>query len=147
MKFSSKYFWYGADLVLFAGLNALLIWKLGARFYSVRLSWLEVVIFGLAVFRVANVVSNEQLTKPLREPFVDTKEKDGKKVEVPKARGFMGAMGSLIYCPSCTGTWIAAMLVYSYVVWPRPVEIITLIFALSGMERLFTNLTGYLKNF
>ena len=100
---------------------------------------------GLAVYRLANIVSNEQLTKPLREPFVDEKQRNGKMVEVPKGRGFLGAMGSLIYCPSCTGTWIAAILVNSFVVWPLPVKIIALIFALSAIERLFTMLGGYLK--
>lgn len=142
----TKYFWYGVDLFIFIGLNAFFIWELGPRFSRVHVTWLELLIFGLAVYRLANIISNEQLTKPLREPFVDEKQKGGKMIEVPKRRGFLGAMGSLIYCPSCTGTWIAAIFVYSFVVWPLPAEIIALIFALSGIERLFTMLCGYLKN-
>lgn len=146
MQHSDKYFWYGVDLFIFTGLNIFFIWKLWPRFSGVQITCLWLLIFGLAVYRVANIISNEQLTKPLREPFVNEKQKDGKMVEVPKSRGFLGAMGSLIYCPSCTGTWIAAIFVYSYVIWPLPVEIIALIFALSGVERLFTILSGYLKN-
>jgi hypothetical protein len=142
----SKYFWYSVDLVIFTGLNVFLIWELHARFYGLHVTWLEFIILGLAVFRIANIVSNEQLTKPFREPFVDEKQQHGKMVEVPKKKGFMGAMGSLIYCPSCTGTWIAAIFVYSFVLWPRPVEIIALIFALSGLERIFTMLLGFLKS-
>ena len=145
MNTSNKYFWYGLDIIIFLGLNAFFIWRLGPRFSSLHIAWIELLIFGLAVYRLANLISNEQLTKPLREPFVDEKEKAGKKVEVPKKHGFLGVMGSLIYCPSCTGTWIATVLVYSFVVWPWPVEIISLIFALSGLERIFTNLGGFMK--
>ena len=83
----SKYFWYGVDLVIFTGLNLFLIWKLGPRFYSLHVTWLGFQLFLVwQFFRVANVVANEQLTKPLREPFVDEKQKDGKLVRVPKKK-------------------------------------------------------------
>jgi len=142
---NKKYFWYVADLALFMGLNILLLWKLLPKFGLLQIGWLQVVIFGLAVYRAANIISNEKVMKPLREPFVNEKQEAGKTVEVPKARGFAGAMGNLIYCPSCTGTWIAMILVYSWLVWPKPVEVIALILALSGAERIYASFLGYLK--
>jgi len=145
MKLSNKYFWYLLDILLFLAINIFLLWKLQGRFSQIHFSWFELVVFGLAVFRAANIVSNEQLTKPLREPFVDEKPKDGKMVEVPKKRGFTGAMGSLIYCPSCTGTWIAMVLVYSFILWPLPTEVVAIILALSGIERVWTSIYNFLK--
>ena len=145
MKSSPKHFWYLLDLLLFTGLNIFLLWKFEPKLSGLTISWMNLVIFGLAVFRSANVISNEQVTKPLREPFVDEHDKGAKTVEVPKRSGFKGAMGSLIYCPSCTGTWVAMILFYSWILWPSPTQAVAIILALSASERIFTGVYDFLK--
>ena len=145
MNTSNKYFWYVLDGILFLLINIVLIWKLRPQLEHVNLSWMWLVVFGLAVFRAANLISNEKVAAPLRAPFVDEEIKDGKKVEVPKPRGFEGAMGNLIYCPSFTGTWVSMILFYSWLAWPIPTQAVAAILALSGIERIFTLLSGYLK--
>lgn len=145
MDSPTKYPWYILDMVLFAVINILLLWQFGDRLSGVSINWLHIFLGGIAVYRAANVVSNEVVMKPLREPFVDVEHKNGKDVEVPKRKGFYGAMGSLLYCSSCTGTWISMLMFYSYLVWPDVTSAIAIILALSGIERLLTSLYNLLK--
>ena len=105
----------------------------------------RLVVLGLAAYRASNILSNETVTKPLRAPFVDEVEKDGKVVEEPKKQGFLGATGHLIYCPSCTGVWLSAALAYAYVFWPEPAYFIALILALSALERILAIVLGWVK--
>jgi len=71
--------------------------------------------------------------------------KGEKMVEKPKKYGFLGATGLLIYCPSCTGVWLSAALVYLYLFWPAPAILIALILALSAIERIISNILGWFK--
>jgi energy-coupling factor transporter transmembrane protein EcfT len=146
MKQDSKYPWYILDLFIFTAVNAVVIWLIYHRHLTFALPsvWL-MIIFALAVFRLADIISNETITEPLRAPFVNIKEKQDKEVEVPKRSGFRGATGFLLYCPACTGTWVAMILIYFYIFWPHVAVIIGAIFALSGMERILTSLTNVLK--
>ncbi len=103
-------------------------------------------ILGLAVYRGANILSNEFVTTPLRAYFVkDVETADGKTSEMPYETGLRGTLGSLLYCPSCTGVWIAMILTYSYVFWPGPASIVIFFLALSGLERFFAYAFGKLK--
>lgn len=145
MKHEQLFGWLKLDMALFAIANAILITSFSDTLATLRIGALELIVLGLAVFRMANIVSNEPVTKPLRAPFVDEVPVDGKVVEQPKKTGFRGALGLLIYCPSCTGVWIAAALVYLYAFWPVQVFVIALFLALSGVERIGTALVGWLK--
>src|SRR5258708_2453997 len=115
MNFNSKYPWYILDSIIFLGLNVLMIWLVRPEVFVFQIfnPW-KVFLFGLAVYRAADIISNETITEPLRAPFVKITEEHGKEIEQPKKYGFKGAMGSLIYCPSCTGMWVAMVLVYAY---------------------------------
>lgn len=138
--------WLTLDMMIFAALNAVLIVTLGDRLQGLRdIGVLQLFVLGLAVYRASNIVSNETVTKPLRAPFVEEVEKDGKAVEEPKKSGFLGATGHLIYCPSCTGVWLAAALVYAYALWPDRAFVIALLLALSGMERIYACVIGWFK--
>ncbi len=147
MKLNSKHPWYILDLVLFAAVNVVCLWlaKNRLQHFSPPQGW-PLLLFGLAVFRGADVISNEKVTQALRAPFIKIEEKDGKDVEVPLEIGFKGALGSLLYCPSCSGVWVAMLLAYAYIFWPSVATVIIFILALSGMERIFTLLLNYLKS-
>ena len=147
MKIDSKYPWYILDLVLFGALNVFLLWVVAPRLENGTVVDLRIIIIlGLAVFRGAHVISNEKVTKPLREPFVENKIEDGKTVEVPLKYGARGALGNLLYCPACTGIWVSMLLIYSYIMWPRQVLILAIILALSAIERMLTVLFDFLKH-
>lgn len=146
MEYKKVFGWLTFDMILFLLANAILIYYFHDRFVALRaISYFELLVFGLAVFRAAHIISNEVVTKPLRAPFVDIHKEHGKLVEEPKKAGFRGAFGMLIYCPSCSGVWIAALFVYSYIFWPKAVFLIAVLLALSGLERIFSYTLGFLK--
>lgn len=138
--------WLTLDMAVFAGLNIYLLYRFGDRIASLAsLSLLHLVVLGLATYRASNIVSNEVVTKPLRAPFVEETNQAGKIVEQPKSGGFLGAMGLLIYCPSCTGVWLSAALVYGFALWPGTTFAIALLLALSGVERILAAAVGWFK--
>ena len=142
----TKYPWFIFDFIIFLLLNVIVISLIYHRHLAIVLpSVWQMIILALAVFRLADIISNETITRPLRAPFIRYREKHHKQVEVPKSKGFEGAMGSLVYCPSCTGTWVAMALVYCNVFWPHITIIVAIIFALSGLERVLTSLINVLK--
>ena len=145
MKYEHLFGWLKLDMALFLIINAILIGNYADTLATIHVGAIEFVVFGLAVYRMANIVSNEPVTKPLRAPFVDEVPEDGKLVEKPKRTGFRGALGLLIYCPSCTGVWFAAAIVYLYAFWPTQVFVVALFLALSGVERIGTAFVGWLK--
>jgi hypothetical protein len=139
--------WLTLDMAIFVVLNIILIATYGDALSHLRdLTILEFLVLGLAAYRAANVLSTEVITKPLRSPFVDeVQAEDGKVVEKPKPAGFMGSIGLLIYCPSCTGVWIAAVFTYGFVFWPTATFTVALFFALSGMERIISTTLARLR--
>lgn len=147
MKQREIFKWLTLDMLIFVTANVFLIWNFQNKFSVLdRIGFFRLLVLGLAAYRLANVLSNESITKPLRAPFVDEEKKDGKMVEQPKKTGFFGAVGLLIYCPSCTGVWLSAALVYFYVFYPESTFLVALFFALSAIERIIARVLDLLKN-
>lgn len=135
------------DMALFTAINIFAIAKLqsaGLGLFA-YLKPLHLLILGLAVYRGANIISNEFITVPLRAHFVRRFEQDGKEIEEPYDQGFRGFLGSLLYCPSCTGVWVAMILVYSFLFWPAAATPVIIVLALSGLERFFAYTFGRIK--
>jgi hypothetical protein len=79
---------------------------------------LDFVLLGLATYRLGHLVSYDLVMEPLRSPFARTVPDStgaGDTVE-PRGEGVQGALGQLITCPICSGTWISAGLV-ALMVW------------------------------
>jgi len=148
MKYTSLEKWLFVDMIVFVILNIIFIRALNPHFEILSyVSPLRLVVFGLAVYRGANIISNEYVTSAIRKPFVYQIERDGKHVEEPREEGLRGLIGSLLYCPSCTGVWIAMFLTYWYLFHPAIASIVMLILALSGLERFFAYTFGRIKNY
>ena len=138
--------WLTVDMIIFVVANVVIIFFFYDRLTGIStIGPFQLLVLGLASYRAANIVSTEAITKPLRAPFVDEVEKGGEKVEKPKKYGFLGATGLLIYCPSCTGVWLSAALVYLYLFFPAPTFLIALILTLSAIERIISNTLGWFK--
>lgn len=104
-----------------------------------ELGVLRLILLGMATYRIANIIANEQVFKVVRAPFVDVRPSPAGEEEVPKRRGIRNTVGTLLFCPSCLGVWTAAALVYSLIFFPQVTWVVTLIFALSAAERILTN--------
>ena len=73
------YPWLWLDLAVFGMGNSLMLFFLYPQLGGLKnLSGFNFLILSLAVYRLANIISNETVTKPLRDPFVTETHQDGK---------------------------------------------------------------------
>jgi hypothetical protein len=94
---------------------------------------LDLVMLGAATFKAARTISRDEVTSFLREPFVEGRAKDG--AEEPIATGDLRqAIGELVTCSRCIGTWVAAGLTGTQVIAPRFGRILIWTLAAAGMN-------------
>jgi hypothetical protein len=79
---------------------------------------IDIVALGLATFKASRTVSRDKVTSFVREPFVEGTAYTGEG-EKPAGAGMQRAVGELVTCTRCIGTWIAAGLAASLTVTPR----------------------------
>jgi hypothetical protein len=73
---------------------------------------LDLVVLGLATFKAARTISRDDVTSFLREPFTE----DDEPVETGDLKQ---AIGELVTCSRCVGTWAAAGLGSAQILAPR----------------------------
>jgi hypothetical protein len=73
----------------------------------------DLLALSAATFKVARTLSHERVASFVREPFVEGEE------ERPAGEGLQRALGELVTCSRCVGTWVAAGLASSQIVAPR----------------------------
>jgi hypothetical protein len=88
----------------------------------------------LATFALADTVVKEKVSTWLRRPFV---EEDGEHHPLaPKGRGMQRAVGELLTCTRCAGTWSALVLVGLRTAAPVAGRATTNVLALAGANDL-----------
>src|SRR5438067_10641093 len=78
---------------------------------------LDFAVLAAASFKAARTLSHDQVTSFMREPFVHGHAHTGD--EEPVEGGLEQAIGELVTCSRCIGTWVAAGLAVTQVVAPR----------------------------
>jgi hypothetical protein len=79
---------------------------------------LDLVVLGAATFKASRTVARDDVTSFLREPFVAGTAKEG--AEDPVETGDLRqAVGELVTCSRCIGTWIAAALAGTQIIAPK----------------------------
>jgi hypothetical protein len=92
-------------------------------------TFLDLVALSAASFKSAQTISRDEVTSFLRDPFVEGEAHEGD--ERPKQTGGMEqAIGELVTCSRCIGTWTAAGLACTQVLAPRFGRLLT--WALAG---------------
>jgi hypothetical protein len=79
---------------------------------------LDFVVLGAASFKAARTLSHDEVTSFLRDPFVKGKAHSGEDEE-PVQGGMEQAIGELVTCSRCGGTWAAAGLAVTQILAPR----------------------------
>ena len=79
---------------------------------------LDFVVLSAATFKAARTLSHDEVTSFLRQPFVRGDAHSGEDEE-PVEGGFEQAIGELVTCTRCIGTWAAAGLAATQVLAPR----------------------------
>jgi hypothetical protein len=91
----------------------------------------DLAMLGLATFKGARTVARDEVTSFLRDPFVEGEAHEGG--EDPVATGDLRqAIGELVTCTRCIGTWVAAGLTATQVVAPRFGRLLTWTLAAAG---------------
>ena len=78
----------------------------------------DLAVLGLATFKAARTLARDEVTSFIREPFVAGEAHKGG--EEPVETGDLRqAIGELVTCTRCAGTWVAAGLTATEVLAPR----------------------------
>jgi hypothetical protein len=94
---------------------------------------LDLVMLGAATFKAARTISRDEVTSFLREPFVEGQAHEGGEDPVQNG-GMRQAVGELVTCSRCIGTWVAAGLTGTQVLLPGFGRLLTWTLAAAGMN-------------
>lgn len=78
---------------------------------------LDFVLLAAASFKAARTLTHDRVTSVVRDPFVEGEAYAGN--EQPAGKGLQLAVGELVTCTRCVGTWTAAGLAATQIVAPR----------------------------
>ena len=131
---------YGAYAVLVAvysgGLaTAGLLGKLLGRSAYAE-SALDLAVLSAASFKAARTIARDEVTSFARQPFVEGEAHTGEGEEPVHTGGMQQAIGELVTCTRCIGTWTAAGLTATQILAPRFGRMLTWSLARLGRERL-----------
>jgi len=106
---------------------------------------LDLGVLSLASFKAARTLANGEVTSFLRQPFVKGEAHEGEDEE-PVEGGMEQAIGELVTCSRCVGTWAAAGLAFSQILAPRTGRLLSWSLAAAGandfLQAAFTALTS-----
>jgi hypothetical protein len=132
----------------YAGLNGLFLALLAAFAHRQRnkrddleLRPFDLALLGLATMRLGRLVAYDKVFETWRLPVAETQpdESGAGEAVVPKGRGFQRALGELISCPICAGTWVAAGLVYGLRIAPRFTRALLAIMGAVGIAEMLNS--------
>ena len=106
----------------------------------------DLVLFALATQKLSRVITKGKVTTAIRAPFTEIEGKGGagELEERARGRGLRRAIGELLTCPFCIGTWIASGFIYGSLFSPRPTRSVASIFAVAGVADFLQQL--YVKS-
>jgi hypothetical protein len=98
----------------------------------------DIALTGLAAHRIGRMIAFEKVAEPLREPFTATvpDESGADDTVVARGRGLQWALGELLSCPICVGTWAALGLSIGRLVLPGPTRFVIRVLAIAGLAEL-----------
>src|SRR5437016_4694943 len=94
---------------------------------------LDLAALSLATFKAARTLSRDEVTSFLRDPFVEGYAHEGGEEPVEDG-GMRQAIGELVTCSRCVGTWVAAGLGTTQIVAPRFGRLLTWTLGAAGMN-------------
>jgi hypothetical protein len=93
---------------------------------------LDLVVLSFATFKAARTITRDDVTSFIRAPFVEGEAGSGNEEEPIETGGLQQAMGELVTCSRCVGTWAAAGLATTQILAPRFGRLLTWSLAAAG---------------
>jgi Protein of unknown function (DUF1360) len=94
---------------------------------------LDLVVLSAASFKAARTLAHDEVTSFLRDPFVAGEAHEGDEEPV-QSGDYRQAIGELVTCSRCGGTWVAAALASSQILTPRFGRLLTWSLAAAGIN-------------
>jgi hypothetical protein len=94
---------------------------------------LDLAVLSAATFKAARTLAHDEVTSFLREPFVEGEAHEGEEDPL-KTGDYRQAIGELVTCSRCGGTWAAAALVSTQILSPRFGRLLTWSLAAAGIN-------------
>ncbi len=92
---------------------------------------LDLAVLSAATFKAARTLSRDEVSSFIREPFVEGEAHEGGE-EAVETGDVRQAIGELVTCSRCIGTWAAAALATTTVLAPRFGRLLTWSLATAG---------------
>ena len=92
---------------------------------------IDLLVLGAATFKAARTISRDEVTSFIREPFVDGDAHEGAEEPVPTG-DMRQAIGELVTCSRCIGTWVAGGLAGTQIIAPQFGRLLTWTLASAG---------------
>ena len=97
-------------------------------------TWLDLATLSAATFKASRTIARDDVTSFLREPFVEGEPLDSEHEHPVQTGGIEQAIGELVTCSRCVGTWVAAGLATTQVLAPRFGRMLTWTLAGAGIN-------------
>jgi hypothetical protein len=95
---------------------------------------LDLVVLSAASFKAARTLARDEVTSFIRQPFVEGEAHEGDDERPVQTGGMDQAIGELVTCSRCVGTWTAAALAVSQILAPRFGRLLTWSLAAAGVN-------------
>ena len=95
---------------------------------------IELALLGLATFKASRTVARDKVTSFVREPFVEGEAYDGEDEKPTHDTEMKQAIGELVTCTRCIGTWIGAGLASTQILMPRTGRLLTTVLAAGALN-------------
>lgn len=99
-----------------------------------EISAVDLAMLGLATFKASRTVAEDTVTSVVRDPFVEGVAHDGENEQPTHETELKRAIGELVTCTRCVGTWIGAGLASTQILAPRTGRLLTSILAAGAIN-------------
>ena len=95
---------------------------------------LDLVTLAAASFKASRTLARDEVTSFVRTPFVEGQAHEGEDEKPVQTGGFEQAIGELVTCSRCVGTWAAAALATTQILAPRFGRLLTWTLSAAGIN-------------
>ena len=95
---------------------------------------IDLTMLGLATFKASRTVARDKVTSFVRDPFVEGDAWEGEDEQPVHDTELKQAIGELVTCTRCIGTWIGAGLATTQILAPRTGRLLTSVLAAGALN-------------
>ena len=99
-----------------------------------EMTGMDLTLLGLATFKASRTIARDKVTSFVREPFVEGEAYDGANERPTRDTELKQAVGELVTCTRCVGTWIGAGLAATQILAPRTGRLLTAVLAAGALN-------------